>query len=147
NEARHLEFPRHIKKDLRSQDVGANERARIVNAAIDVALGCEVENGLEPGRHDFADRTSIGDVAAYEPITGIGGNVREVVEVAGRGEAIEIDYGQPGIAYEQMANKIAANKAATAGYQDGKHACSLKSWSAGRKRLADRGVLESSGKP
>ena len=56
-----------VKEHLHAQDVGLYEGFRPVEAAIDVTLCREVDDGVQPLREDRTGGVGVADVAADEP--------------------------------------------------------------------------------
>jgi hypothetical protein len=58
-------------------DIGADKTARIVQRAIDVAIGSEVDDRVAPG-HRRLDRVGIGDVGLDKAVARIIGQIGEI---------------------------------------------------------------------
>lgn len=97
-----------------ADDVGLDELARTVDAAIDVTLGSQVHNGIWLVVGDgLVDGGRVGDVDLGEAVTGIGFDVDEGREVAGVGQGVDVeDLVTVG---ESHADEVAADEARAAG--------------------------------
>src|SRR5262249_39954657 len=94
---------------------------RIHDAAIDMALRGEVDDGIDASAERGFDSRAIGDIPANESIAGVLGDVREVLKVARVGEAVEVDDRNRRIGFEEIANEVAAEDPAAAGHEKGRH--------------------------
>jgi hypothetical protein len=98
--------------------VGRDKILGAVDRAIHVALGGEVDErpravlGQEP-RHEFA----VGDVAPHEPVPRVIGQAREVGQVAGVGELVEVHDRLVG-GGEPVEHEVTADEAGAAGDED-----------------------------
>ena len=74
-------------------DVGADEGAGAVDAAVDMALGGEVHHRARPvlGQQPVEQRP-VADVAAHEHMPRIAVQRRQVAEVAGVGQRVEVEH-------------------------------------------------------
>src|SRR5262249_55420348 len=102
-----------VEKHLRAKDVGADERAGIVDAAINVTFCGEVDDGV----YVFGGVTNgiaVGDAAVNEAVARVSFQVTQVGQVARIGQAVEVDNDDVWPRLEQIANEIAADEAATA---------------------------------
>ena len=89
-----------------------------MDAAIDVALGGEVEDRARPmGREQALDQRAVADVAAHEDVARIGVERLQVLGVAGVGERVQVDdrLVAPG---EPVEDEVGADEAGAAGDQD-----------------------------
>ena len=93
-----------------------DERRRAFDAAVDVGFGGEVHYRVDSffGEEPL-DQSSIADVALDEAVAGIGGDVGQVLEVAGVGELVEVDQAYVGAALQAEPHEVRADKAAAAG--------------------------------
>src|SRR5262245_6246269 len=80
-----------IEEDLRSYDIGAHKRGRVMDAAIHMALSREVKQGSDAAADDAADRFPIGNVALDKAVARVLGQVNQVGQVAGVGQQIQVD--------------------------------------------------------
>ena len=87
---------RRVEQRLGAEDVRAQERRRVVDRAVDVGLGGEVDEGRravlgEQARH----QRRVADVAADELVAGVAGEAGQVLRVSGVGQRVEIDDARP----------------------------------------------------
>jgi hypothetical protein len=107
---------RRLQHDGGALEVGAHEGHRTVDAAIDVALGGQVQDARGPvGLEQVADGVRVGDVALDEDHARV---VGQVVATARVGERVEHDDEALG-AHEQLAHHRAADEAGAAGDEGG----------------------------
>ncbi len=130
-------FAGGVEEDLGADDVGADERAAVVDAAVYVALGREVDDRVGAAGGG-ADGLRVGHVALDETVAGVAGEVGEVGEVAGVGEAVEVQDGDGGVGLEQVADEVAADEAAAAGHEHKGHGSYRPEVAPGRRRPAGR---------
>ena len=101
--------------------VSMNEVQRRINAAIDMGLSREINHSVELVlRHERVHLIGIGNVGLekFVTIAMCFGYALEVGEVAGVGQNIDIgDVGRL-VMFQNVANKVAANETAAAGYQN-----------------------------
>src|SRR5262249_17705311 len=110
-----------VEEDLGAQDVGAEEGARVVDAAVDVALGGEVDDGGDAPGEGGADGVAVGDVPRDEGGPGGAGEVGEVGGVAGVGQGVEVDDPEVGVVGQHPADEVAADEPTAAGHQHRGH--------------------------
>ena len=111
---------RAIEQRLRAGDVGADERTRLVDRAIDVALGGEVHDRVGPmlGEQTRNQRT-VADIALHEDVPVVG-QALERFAIAGVGQQVQVDH--PGIARaEQVMNEVGPDESGTAGDKNRAH--------------------------
>jgi hypothetical protein len=92
DEAAHAGGARRLQQGQRAADVRAQERLRRLDAAIDVALGREVDDrvdGVAP--HQLQHRGAIANVAAHESMPGIAVEVSQGLEVSRVRQRIDVD--------------------------------------------------------
>src|SRR4029077_13753331 len=77
NEARYGEFASHLEKGERPSDVGLNYGSGLVNAAVDVRFGGEVDDGIATA-HGGLRRDRVANVTFHELIAGMACNRVEV---------------------------------------------------------------------
>ena len=63
----------------------------------------------------------VGDVTSDETVARITGETGQIGEVAGIGQAVEIDDVYFGMRFEQVLNEVTADEPTAAGYHDGRH--------------------------
>src|SRR5437763_1095494 len=90
NEALDLEFAGGVQQYLSSQHVGAHERPRVLDAAIDVAFGGEVEEVPHPLTEGVVYLFAVRNVAMNELVARVVGQAAEVGQVAGVGELVNL---------------------------------------------------------
>ncbi|MNI90020.1 hypothetical protein D3C87_2181360 [compost metagenome] len=64
------------------------------------------------------DQGTVTDIALHEYMPGIARQAAEVIQVAGIGQLVQIDYGFIGVS-QPIQYEICPNEACTASYQDG----------------------------
>ena len=110
---------RRLEQRVRAEDVGAQERRRVVDGAVDVALRREVDDrrgavlGEEP-----RDEVAVADVAADEEVVGVVLEVGQVVEVARVREQVEVHDARQ-VALARQAHEVGADEPGAAGDQPG----------------------------
>src|SRR5262249_42310833 len=119
------ELAGRVQEDLCAEDVGADERPRVQDAAIDVALGREVQDRVDSPTHDVPHGAAVGHVALDKAVARLAGKVGQVGEVAGVGEGVEMDDRVVGLGGQDMADEVTADEAASAGDEDGGHGVSV----------------------
>src|SRR5262249_31702626 len=113
-EALHPAGAGHVQQHLRSDDIGADERGRVQDAAIHVAFGGEMDDRMHTVAKGGLDGSPIGDVPAKELVTRLLAKVGKVVEVAGVRQGVEIDDLDLRLGFQEVVNEVAADKAAAA---------------------------------
>ena len=104
----------------RADDVGLQKDARILDGAVDVALRREVDDDVGMLLlEEFVDRLAIADVRLHEAEVGVIHHAPERGQIARIGELIQTHDAIIGILFEDMENKIAADKPRPAGDEDG----------------------------
>ncbi|MNG13513.1 hypothetical protein D3C84_971980 [compost metagenome] len=84
-----------------------------------MGLGGKVENGTGLVLFEQAlDQGTVTDIALHEYMPGIARQAAEVIQVAGIGQLVQIDYGFIGMS-EPVQYEIRPDEACTASYQDG----------------------------
>ena len=108
---------RGIEQHHGAVDVGVQERLGIVDAAIDVGLGGEVDHRGHVA-HDGIDHHAVGDVAAHEAVARMRGNVGKVLQIAGIRQGVEVDDVILRMMLQDVADEVRADEAGAAGDQD-----------------------------
>src|SRR5262249_31750351 len=126
-----LELAGGIEQYLRAENVGADERSGVVDAAVNVTFGGEVQNRADARTDDRSHRVAVGDVALDKAMARVVRQVRQVRWVAGVSEAIEVDNRNVALHIEEVANEVAANESAAAGHQNRFHECPFLDAAAG----------------
>ena len=102
----------------RAAEIGANHRLRREDAAVDVRFGGEVHDGI---RLFFANgcSTTIGvaDVAVHKAVALIAIDRRQILQIPGVGQLVEIDDVEIGIR-DHHAHKRRADETGATGYQN-----------------------------
>src|SRR5215831_6096676 len=89
-----------------------------MDAAVNVALGGEVQDRVDARTDNRSDRVAVGDIALDEAITRVVRQVRQVRQVAGVAEAVEVDDSDLALRVEEVAHEVAADEAAATGHQN-----------------------------
>jgi hypothetical protein len=107
-----------------AQHIGAHELARPMDAAVDVALGREVDDRARPVLgQQRVDPGPVADVALDEDMPRIAAQRIQVVQIAGVGERVEGDHALVRLG-KPVIDEIAANEAGAAGDEDRHGSCS-----------------------
>ena len=118
---RHLDEPAHtrgarrLEQPQRPDDVHVEERLGRQDAAIDVALGREVHDGLDLVTLQRVEhRRAVADISAHEDVSGVALEVTQVLEVACIREGIDVDelVGGPLLADEARVARADESRAA-----------------------------------
>src|SRR5262249_36544435 len=113
-------FPRGVEQHLGAEDVGADERPGIVDAPIDVTFRSEVTDAVDV-RGGGGDRGAVGDATVNEAVARVPFQVAQVRQVAGVGQAVEVDHADLRVGFQQIADEVAADEAATPRHHHRKH--------------------------
>ena len=109
---------RRVEQAERADDVGLDERGGAMDRTVDVRFGGEVDDGARTVlREQRRDQRAVADVAAHEIMPRVIGQRREVAQVAGVGEQVEIDHRLAGRG-EPVQHEVGADEAGAAGDQD-----------------------------
>ena len=109
--------PGAIEQHTRADHVGVNEIRRRIDAAIDMGLGREIDNGVKLMLgHELIHLVGIGNVSLEEfvAIAVRFGHTVEVGQVAGVGQDVDIRDVSRLVMFQNVANKVAANETAAA---------------------------------
>jgi len=120
DEARDGQLAGGVEQHLRAQHVGPHERPRVLDAPVHVAFGREVDEALHAARGG-ADGVPVGDVPAHEAVARVRGQVREVRQVPGVRQRVEVDDGEPGVGAQGVPDEVAPDETAAAGDQESRH--------------------------
>ena len=112
------EGPQGVEQDVGAVDVGQDELAGVVDRPVDVGLGGEVDDGLDPGE-EAPDQVPVPDVAHDEFVAGVLLDVAEVVQVPGVGQLVQVDDPRLLVAAQEKADEVAADEARPARDEDG----------------------------
>ena len=109
---------RGIEQRECADNIGGNKIRGPVNRAIDVALGCEIDDGPRPVKaQQMQHQVSITDVAADEYVSRIALERGEIAEIAGVGQLVEVDD-RLVAAVEPVENEIGTDEPGTSGHQN-----------------------------
>ncbi len=140
---------RRLEQLVGAHEVRAHEAGRVVDRAVDVRLGREVDDRLGPPLADErAHGRAVGDVAVHERVARVLRDVRQALQVAGVGERVQHDH--PRLrAGERVAHEVAADEAGAAGDEDRAHATSrpARGSDRARPRSAPRSPAGCAGSP
>ena len=110
--------PRGIQQDAGADDVGMDEILRGIDAAVHVGLGGEIDDGEELVlAHQLVHEVGIGDVRVEElvALAVLGGQAGDVGDIARVGQRIHVGDEFRGVMFQDVADEVAADKAAAAG--------------------------------
>ena len=107
-----MESPRRLQKHLLANHISFDERRRVLDVPVNVALGREMNNAVDALATVLVDFSWVGYITLFEAVTGIACHIGQVASVAGVTETIEVDDLNIRIGSKQMANEIAADEAA-----------------------------------
>lgn len=107
---------RGLKERVGALDVGTQERLRVGDGVVVVALRRVVHNGVVPG-DNAVEKLGIADVAHHE-LDAVLGQARDVLGVAGVGELVEHGHVNAGAVVDDVMDEVAADEAAAAGDND-----------------------------
>src|SRR5579863_1531547 len=113
HEARHAGGAAGLKQIVRAVDIGAHEGRSILNAAIDVALRGEVDDGIAPA--DLLRDGGIADIHLHKMAMAsaqLGFKVREIARV---GELVEDNQLPVRMLGDGLVNEVGADESRTAG--------------------------------
>ena len=114
------EVARRGEHVVRAADVRLDEVRCIVDRAVDVRFGGEVDDSIA-ATHGGDDFVPVDDVAADERVARIVCDVAQIVEVARVRERVEVDDGNVGALGEDVADEVAADESRAAGDQEPSH--------------------------
>ena len=92
--------------------VGAQERLRVGDGVVVVALGGVVDDRVVAG-DQFIEQPSVADVADDE-LHAVRRQPRDVLGVAGVGQLVQDGYVHPGVVVDHVVHEVAADEAAAA---------------------------------
>ena len=92
--------------------VGAQERLRVGDGVVVVALGGVVHDGVV-ARHQLIKQLRVADVA-HDELDAVGGQPRDVLGVAGVGQLVQDGDVHPGMVVDHVVHEVAADEAAAA---------------------------------
>ena len=115
-EAGHAVLARGLQQHEDAVNVGADEAARIVERAVDVAVGGEVDDRVA-ARHRGVDCPLVGDVGLHEGEARVARQVGEVGRVAGVGQLVHHHDPVLRVLLQQYVDIIGADEARPARHQ------------------------------
>lgn len=101
-----------LKQAEGSLDVGAQERLRVRDGVVVVALGCVVYDGVV-ARDDAVQQPGVADVA-HDELHAVGGQPCDVLGVAGVGQLVQDGHVHLGVVVDHVVDEVAADEAAAA---------------------------------
>lgn len=107
---------RRLEERVGPLDVGPQERLRVGDGVVVVALGRVVDDGVVPG-DDAVEKPAVADVPHHELDTVLR-QARDVLWVAGVGELVEHGHVHAGAVVDDVVHEVAADEAAPAGDDD-----------------------------
>lgn len=105
-------FTDGLQKAEGALDVGAQERHRVGDGVVVVALGGVVHDGVV-ARDDPIEQFGVADVAHNE-LHAVGGQPRDVLGVAGVGQLVQDGHVHLGVVVHDVVDEVAADEAAAA---------------------------------
>ena len=105
-------FPHGLQKSEGALDVGAQERLRVRDGVVVVALGGVVHDGVV-ARDDAVQQLGVADVA-HDELHAVGGQAGDVLGVAGVGQLVQDGHVDVRVVVHHVAHEVAADEAAAA---------------------------------
>ena len=102
-----------LEEPERALHVGAQERLRVRDGVVVVALGGVVDDGVVDG-DELVEQPSVADVA-HDELDAVGGQPRDVLAVAGVGQHVEDRDVYVGVVLDHVAHEVAADEATATG--------------------------------
>ncbi len=123
-------FSGRIKKQLGAKDIGLDEGSGAhVQAAVNMAFGCEVDdyvNGVFP---EGLGNVAVGcDVSMNKCVTGIVLDIRQILEVAGVGQRIQVYDRIVRMVGKDVSREITADESRAPGYEEFHAGSSIDVW-------------------
>ena len=112
----HAVPPARLQQAERPLDVGAQERPRVVDGVVVVALRGAVNDGVGPG-HEAADQLCVADIA-HDELDPVGGQAGDVLRVAGVGELVQHGHADARVLAYDVVHEVGPDEAAAAGDDD-----------------------------
>lgn len=112
----HIVFARSLQQAVGALDVGAQERLRVRDGVVVVALRRVVHDGFVPG-DNAVEELAVADVPHHELDTVVG-QARDVLRVAGVGELVEHGHVHAGVLAHHVMDEVRPDEAAAAGDDD-----------------------------
>ena len=105
-------FPHGLQKSEGALDVGAQERLRVRDGVVVVALGGVVHDGVV-ARDDAVQQLGVADVA-HDELHAVGGQAGDVLGVAGVGQLVQDGHVDVLVVVDHVVHEVAADEAAAA---------------------------------
>ena len=107
-----------VQQALGSQDIRPQERHGVVDRAVDMALGREIDDGVVASpRQPVSEPWTVGDIAMDEMISRIGGEFGEVVGITSVCQAVQIGDRDVRVIFKQESDEVGADEAAAPGHE------------------------------
>ncbi len=114
-------FSRGIEQHAGADNVAVNEILRRIDAAIDVRLGREIDDGKKLVlKHECVHRVGIGDVG-FEKFVALAmflDHAIEISQIAGVSEHIDVGHKRRLVMLQNVTNKIAPDESAATGHEN-----------------------------
>ena len=122
NVAGDLRLPGGIEEALGAEHVGPQERRRVVDRPIHVALGREVDDRIEPPLRDkLEDRCPVRDVSLHETVSWVACQVSQIVRVAGVRQGVQVRDRNVRVSLELETHEVGPDEPAASRHQDPFH--------------------------
>src|SRR5215470_6215837 len=131
-QARDLQLAHRLEQGEDTEHVGLEEGVGLHERAIDVRLGREVHDGVDPAARVTHD-LGVADVALDERVARVALEIGQVGGISRVGQLVEIDDAVVRVRGEDVADEVGADEAAAAGDQE-LHRASLGSRPRSRRR-------------
>ena len=105
-------LPHGLEQAEGALDVGAEERLRVGDGVVVVALGGVVHDRVV-ARHQLIEQRGVADVA-HDELHAVGGQPRDVLGVAGVGQLVQDGHMDLGMVVHHVVHEVAADEAAAA---------------------------------
>ena len=116
------ELPRRLQKDERADDVRFDEGARVVDGAVDVRLGRQIQDRVGPLLGEYASHHGpIGNIRPHEADAGIFERLFEVQQAARVGELVDDDETVGGV-NERVLDEVRPDETCATGDEESGHA-------------------------
>ena len=112
----HIVFSCGLEERVGALDVGAQERLRVGDGVVVVALRRVVHDGVVPG-DDAVEELSVADVPHHE-LDSVLGQARDVLRVARVGELVEHGHAHAGVLAHHVMDEVRPDEATAAGDDD-----------------------------
>ena len=107
-----------LKHRQGAKDIGPREGERVLDRAVHVALGSQVDHAVDAVfLEDAADRPEVADVGAHEHVVRGLLDVPEVRQVARVGQLVQVHYPVLRVFVHEKADDVTSDEAGAAGYQ------------------------------